>query len=345
MLLQGKKKVNHYYTEVPNKPLVSVCIQTYKHEEYIKECLDSILMQKTTFDFEILLGEDDSPDDTRSICIEYAKKYPQKIRLFLHGRSNVIFINNKPTGRYNFIYNLQASNGKYIALCEGDDYWVDEHKLQKQVEQMEKNHNLAICFHNVNVSYEEKEEKSLPFHKKSLKKEFDFYDILKGNFINTCSVLYRNNQVDFPLFFMTSPVGDWILHILNAHTGKIHYIDEVLAVYRIHDGGIYQHHYNWSYERTVRNQEQFIKLRLELKKLFASDAKAQTVLDDRVNQAYLDLIIAALKNNPIQNWFQIKEWFNNYLNSKQSVKRWAKFFIKTPIAFFGGFYRSTILNK
>lgn len=127
-------EVKEYTNKVSESLIVSVCIQTYNHERFIGKCIDSVLMQKTTFPFEILLGEDESIDDTRKICTEYAIKYPNKIRLFLHSRKNTIFINGVATGRFNINYNLKNSNGKYIALCEGDDYWTDPLKLQKQVD-------------------------------------------------------------------------------------------------------------------------------------------------------------------------------------------------------------------
>lgn len=106
-------------------PIVSVCVQTYQHEAYIKECLDSILAQKTSFPFEIILGEDDSEDQTRKICKEYAEKNPDRIRLFLRNKKDKIFINGVKTGRFNFLENLKSCRGKYIAMCDGDDYWTD----------------------------------------------------------------------------------------------------------------------------------------------------------------------------------------------------------------------------
>ena len=126
-----KVPVEHYPTKVPEEPLVSVCVQTYQHVDYIEDCLEGILMQETSFSYEILLGEDASTDSTRNICIEYAERYPDKIRLFLHSRENNIEIGGQPTGRFNYLYNLYNANGKYIALCEGDDYWTDSLKLQK----------------------------------------------------------------------------------------------------------------------------------------------------------------------------------------------------------------------
>src|SRR5690606_37807476 len=126
------------------KPLVSVCVQTYNQEHYIKQCLEGILMQQTTFPFEIILGEDESNDGTREICKQYAAQYPDKIKLFLRSRKDVIYINGNPTGRFNFIENLKACSGKYIALCEGDDYWTDPLKLQKQVDFLESNKEYVI---------------------------------------------------------------------------------------------------------------------------------------------------------------------------------------------------------
>src|SRR5699024_5534697 len=105
------KPVEEYPNAVTNKPVVSVCVQTYNHAPYIKECLDGILMQKTDFPIEVLLGEDASTDGTREICLEYAQKYPEKIRLFLHHRENNIKINGNPTGRFNSLYNLYSAQG------------------------------------------------------------------------------------------------------------------------------------------------------------------------------------------------------------------------------------------
>lgn len=173
------KKVEEYPNRVSANPLVSVCVQTYNQANYIKQCLDGILMQKTNFSFEILLGEDDSTDGAREICVEYAQKHPDKIRLFLHHRENNIKINNRPTGRFNFIYNLLSANGKYIAICEGDDYLTDPYKLQKQVDFMRQNKEFAFCYHNVYLIDKDKNRLNSPtndgsiihYHPKELKIE------------------------------------------------------------------------------------------------------------------------------------------------------------------------------
>ncbi|WP_425638984.1 glycosyltransferase family 2 protein [Algoriphagus yeomjeoni] len=129
-----------------SSPLVSICVQTFQHEEYIAQCLDSLLSQKTEFDFEIIVGEDGSVDRTGEICEIYAKKYPETIRLFKRDPNNKIFIRGKKTGRFNFLENLKAARGKFICLCDGDDYWIDNEKLQKQYQFLNENPEVSLVY-------------------------------------------------------------------------------------------------------------------------------------------------------------------------------------------------------
>lgn len=117
-------------------PLVSVCIATYQHADFIKDCIEGALKQETDFDFEIIIGEDASQDGTREICINYAEKYTDKIRLFLRNRETSQLYDTKGNFvcRFNGKWNRESARGKYIALCEGDDYWTDPLKLQKKVQ-------------------------------------------------------------------------------------------------------------------------------------------------------------------------------------------------------------------
>jgi glycosyltransferase involved in cell wall biosynthesis len=218
----------------------SVLITTYNHEKYIRKALDSVLMQKTDFDFEILIGEDDSNDLTREICKEYAQKYTRKIRLFLNDRANVIYLNGKPTGRWNTINLFNHARGEFIARCEGDDFWTGERKLQKQIEFLEKNPDFAICFHEVKWLKNGKfiKEPNLPPNGKKYYEAEDLF--LNDNFIRTCSVVYRNGLVrKIPRWFYTVPYGDVAMHFLFAQHGKIGYIPETLAAYRVNRDGIY----------------------------------------------------------------------------------------------------------
>lgn len=216
--------------------LVSVSIVTYNHEKYIARAIDSVLMQKTDFEVEILIGDDDSADSTRSIVQHYASRYPDRIRLFLHDRANVMYIHGRRTGRRNLLNNLAQARGKYVALLEGDDYWTDPGKLQKQVDFMEAHEEFSICFHTVQVVYAHGQKAPHPSNLNQ-KKTATIQDLFAGNFIYTASCMFRNGLIkDFPDWFLTVMPGDLPLFILLAQHGPIHYMDEIMGVYRVHTG-------------------------------------------------------------------------------------------------------------
>lgn len=259
-----------YYSNAVNFPLVSICVQTYNHGQYIRECLDNLLNQNTNFDYEILLGEDNSSDNTRHICIEYAEKYPEKIRLFLHDRSNVIKINGNATGRFNFIYNLKNTKGKYIALCEGDDYWTDPYKLQKQVDFLEANDDVNICFTRALLlknGKEELQEIPLPFDKQS----FRFVELIRHhNFISTASVMFKKPEpLIFPDWIIKVPFGDLALYKIVSNNKKIQCINEVMSVYRIHDSGV------WSGINAKKSAEQYLTFYLAIFLALTSEEKKE----------------------------------------------------------------------
>lgn len=127
-------------------PLLSVLIITYNHEQYIEQTLESVVTQKTAFPFEIVIGDDASTDGTRSLCEAYIKKYPHLIRL-LPATKNLGVVPN-------YIRTLNACDGKYIAHLDGDDYWIDPNKLQKQVDRLEIDPHLTICYTGRKVYYE-----------------------------------------------------------------------------------------------------------------------------------------------------------------------------------------------
>ena len=126
-----------------NNLIVSACIITYNQEDYIRECLEGAVSQLVSFDYEIVIGDDCSTDNTFAICQEFALKYPKIVRLFPR-KKNLGMIGN-------WIKTIEDSKGKYIALCEGDDYWTDPLKLQKQVDFLEANLEYVLCFNKVNV--------------------------------------------------------------------------------------------------------------------------------------------------------------------------------------------------
>ena len=230
--------------------MVSVCVQTFQHVGFIRQCLDGILMQKTNFDFEILLGDDFSTDGTREISIEYAEKHPEKIRLFLHKRINNISINGSPSGRFNFLYNLFSVRGKYVAICEGDDFWTDPTKLQRQVDFLETNPSVAGCFHDATtVDGNGTVLKNVYFE--SPQTLYDQRDCITkyGGAYATCAIVFRSSVVKvLPDWFINS-ASDYTLDILITEIGKIAYLPYTMSSYRIHSGGI------WQGSNAIRNLE------------------------------------------------------------------------------------------
>ena len=215
--------------------LVSICCLTYNHVQFIRQCLDGFVMQKTNFSIEILIHDDASTDGTADIIREYEKNYPEIIK-------PVYQTENQYSKGISFsqIYNYLNIEGKYIAMCEGDDYWIDDNKLQKQIDFLENNKEYSICFHSVKVYSEENKNfitNTIPYVPDST----DINTLAKGNFINTPSVVYRNDKrvfYDYNKFpFLT--IGDYILHMLFAKYGKIKKLPENMAVYRLHKGGIW----------------------------------------------------------------------------------------------------------
>jgi glycosyltransferase involved in cell wall biosynthesis len=209
-------------------PKVSVCMITYNHEPFIERALDGVLMQETTFEFEVIIGDDCSTDGTRRILERYAEGFKDKIRLV--GRAQ----NVGP--KQNFVETFSLCRAEYVALLDGDDYWTSAKKLQKQVEFLDSNSDCAICYHAVSmVDRAGREQLLLPVAKFREKRIATLEDlVISESFMATCSVMFRNRLFSqFPSwFFSFRNIVDLPLNILNAQHGDIGYIDEVMAVYR-----------------------------------------------------------------------------------------------------------------
>ena len=287
-----KVEVKEYPNKVKPEPLVSVCIMTYNHVNYIKDCLDGILMQITNFDFEILLGEDNSYDGTREICVEYAQKYPDKIRLFLHHRENNIKINGSPTGRFNFLYNLYSAGGKYIALCEGDDYWTDPYKLQKQVNFLEGNEEYGMCAHDVKTIYEDdwKAEKTNRFNKPI--DNATFVDLIDNHFIPTNSLIFRNHLIKKWPEWLSSPniiSGDIPLELMLAFHGKLKYFFDEMAVKRINEGGV-------TADKSRKLKYKHFKFEMYCNLNHYTKKKYKKILRTKANHLFPRVLYYAIKN-------------------------------------------------
>lgn len=211
---------------------------TYCQEDFISQAIDSILMQEVNFDYEIVIGEDASTDRTRAIVLEFQNKYPDKIRVLL--RDPVDAERDRAAGvggKGGFVNGLGACEGVYVALLDGDDYWTDVHKLQKQVDFLDSRPDYALCFHNARIVREDRTPGPETFCRPEQKLTSNLEDLLAGNFMFTGSTMFRRGLfASFPDWFYTSKVGDWPLHIINSQHGKIGYLNETMAVYRVHHG-------------------------------------------------------------------------------------------------------------
>ncbi|HEX2618148.1 MAG TPA: glycosyltransferase, partial [Flavobacteriales bacterium] len=225
----------------PEAPLVSVVVVTYQHAAYIERCLRSILEQRCTFAWELLVGEDGSTDGTRAICERLAAEFPDRIRLFLRERKDVLVIMGRPTGRANLLALFNAARGKYIAICEGDDHWIDADKLQLQVDAMEGEPSLSGCFTNAwNQRNGEREDYYAHLQEHRPPRDTQAEDVVFRIGVPTCTILFRRELI-FPLHpaYYRSPVADRILLAgLTAH-GPLRFIDRFTGVREVHPGGIH----------------------------------------------------------------------------------------------------------
>jgi len=214
-------------------PLVSVIITTYNHEKYIRSAIEGCLMQKTSFPFEIIIHDDASTDNTSSIVREYAETYPHQIIPVIQ-EENLYNKGVKGAERYHkFLEPLVK--GKYIAHCEGDDYWIDPLKLEKQVTVMEKDPSISMCFTAVRVKFANCNRKNRI--KRSYKGSCYCApkDIILGNggFSDLVSIIIPADIYDdLPEWYHLSPTGDVALNFLAMVRGKVYYLDEVTATYR-----------------------------------------------------------------------------------------------------------------
>jgi len=209
-------------------PLVSINCITYNHAKFVRQTLEGFLMQKTNFDFEILIHDDASTDDTAKIIQEYEKKYPQKIKPIYQTENQ--YSKNVSIFRE---FQYPRVKGKYIALCEGDDYWIDPLKLQKQVNIMESNDSLSMSCHNALMLWENKQKQPRLFAPDVLPTILKMEDILSDWVIPTASMLFRSDIIKIlPNWSDRVINGDFFLQLWCAHHGDIHYSDELMSVYR-----------------------------------------------------------------------------------------------------------------
>lgn len=218
------------------KPLVSVACIVYNHEPFLHQCLDGFMMQETSFPFEVLVHDDASTDNSTAIIKEYEKRYPGIIKPIYQSENQY-----SKGGKILASFLLPKVTGKYVAICEGDDYWTDNHKLQKQVDYMETHPDCTFCFHNGIIHREDGSEEDKIYENIDSNRDYTGLELQETAMLPTASYLFRSTMIpSFIQMIHSHPlikVGDLPLVVLCSKFGKCHGFSEVMCVYRKHSGG------------------------------------------------------------------------------------------------------------
>ena len=317
------------------KPLLSIACITYNHAKFIRQALDNFLMQKTNFPFEIIIHDDASTDGTADIIREYEAKYPDIIKP-IYQKENQWQKGVSISRTFQF----PRIKGKYVAMCEGDDYWCDEYKLQKQVDFMEAHPDYALCYHPAKMIYVDEEREPITIGKSKYNNPQPYYNLIKGNYIPSNSVLYRTKYLKQELKNYPNDIypNDWFNHIVVSKHGKIGYIPDVMYVYRRHKQGI-------SYA-DFDNYDEEIHLRYGIKEMNFHQV-VWNKIKDQYPQYYkeifipklIDIYLAYVKNNKFSELEILKQNYSQYFKDielrdktgdinkfKKKCKKYKKFF-------------------
>lgn len=214
---------------------VSVCMITYNHENYIREAINGILMQETNFEYELIISNDASPDNTDEVVKEFIKNHPKGNLIEYHSHKNNLGI------MPNLLFALEQCKGKYIAMCEGDDYWITKDKLQKQVDILEANQKLGLVYTGVKF-FKQKEQEFQDIPSRFAKKKEDVIPMmLESKFIEFATTVFRSDVLSKVIEIIkpelkNAVIGDTRILMETAYQSDIHFLDEVTTVYRVAEG-------------------------------------------------------------------------------------------------------------
>lgn len=223
-----------------NRPLVAIKCIAYNHDRYIRDTLDGFVMQRTNFPFVAIVHDDASTDETAAIIREYADKYPEIIKPILETEN----LYSKADGSLTRVMQeaIDATGSKYVAFCEGDDYWTDSLKLQKQVDFLEANPDYSMCFHNAVEHWEDGNVSDRLFAPLE-KRDYDYKEMGAGWNVPTASAIVRKKIFDSNLYKKATSCrsfiyGDILIWLTAVEFGKIHCTGETMSVYRRHAHGV-----------------------------------------------------------------------------------------------------------
>ena len=298
------KKVTTNNQQTLSSPLLSICITAYNIEKYIGECIESILKQKVSFDYEIVIGDDCSTDATLQVCEEYQNNY-SNIRICKHQQNLGIMRNT--------IHALEQCNGKYIALMDGDDVWIDPCKLQKQIDFLEANPEYTQVFHDAHISDSSLNYKSLfseRYPHRDYTKPFSEELVVRWRVIGpTSSYVFRNLYKPYPEWGKDLSAGPEVyLFILALQKGKIKYMPDVMSVYRIRTEGFVKSYSN------IRLAERNLREYLVYRNYFYP--RLRLFFLKKILWNHLYLIFKQLKSRNFKSFaVQLKKCFYDLVNT------------------------------
>lgn len=274
---------------------VSVIMLACNVGRYVETAIKGVLAQQTSFPIELILSEDCSTDNTLEICEQYANHYPDRVRLIRHEKNLGL--------QRNFMDAHSHCTGEYIAICDGDDYWCNKHKLQRMTDFMDAHPDFAICFHRVINYYEEDGSKSLSNGGQAV--VTNITHLAQSNYITNSSSLFRRSYAqELPEWFARTPLCDYAMHMVNAQYGNIYYFKTPMAVYRKHKQGI------WSVENMDKRQERSLYARELLLDFF----KANEVVHKNLQQTYRNIAFVLVRYyRELGDEAKIKEVFERLL--------------------------------
>lgn len=214
--------------------LLEVITATYNHEKFIGQAIKSVVSQQTKFDFRMLIVEDCSTDGTKKVVFDYERAHPDKIKVFYNEQN--AFMN----GKNNWVFLFSKVKAKYVALLDGDDFWTDTTKLQKQVDFLEANPRIAGCFHDAIVVDENSKTTNDSYYKSPHKVYDQAHAIVNGGAYATCSLVFRAQILTNPPDWFLKTCSDYAIDLLITEYGDIAHIDGNMGAYRIHNKGLWQ---------------------------------------------------------------------------------------------------------
>lgn len=287
---------------------VSVWMSAYNHGKFISRCLDSVLMQKTNFEFEVVIGEDCSQDSTRDIIVDYSTKYPDIIKPFFPEKNIGMMKMDVAT--------FPLCKGDYLALLNGDDEWTDENKLQIQADLLDSDKGISMCYHQSKVIDEiSGQEWDTEFTGEG--DELPVEKLFHGfNPIMTASVMCRNIG-KLPDYYEELPYGDMPLYLMLSEMGKIKYIDKVMCLYRIHASG------NWQGDNLKNNLIKDLSYYKVINKEFGY--RYNDYIKKILALRYFSLVILCIRNDNTEDAkkyiTELIQSDKDFLNSKENEIR------------------------